>query len=87
MSTTPDDRLDLQIIQLERAWLNRPQHDGRKANAIAGLGVSETTYYQRLNALLSDPGAWSQDFRVMEVVSRRRERSQRQPAARRPASE
>ena len=85
MSTTPDDRLDLQIIQLERAWLNRPQHDGRKANAIAGLG--ETTYYQRLNALLSDPDAWSQDFRVMEVVSRRRERSQRQSAVRRRASE
>ena len=82
-----DDRLDLAIITLERAWLNRPQHDGRKANAIAALGVSETTYYQRLNALLSDPDAWSQDFRVMEAVSRRRERAQRQPSARRPASE
>lgn len=87
MSTNEANRLDLAIITLERAWLHRPQHDGRKANAIAGLGLSETAYYQRLNALLSDPGAWSQDFRVMEVVSRRRGRSQRQPAARRRASE
>ena len=78
MSTNEADRLDLQIITLERAWLNRPQHDGRKANAIAGLGLSETAYYQRLNALLDSPDAWGTDFRVMEVVSRRRERSQRQ---------
>ena len=78
MSTNEGNLLDLAIIQLERAWLNRPQHDGRKANAIAGLGLSETAYYQRLNALLDSPDAWGTDFRVMEAVSRRRERAMRQ---------
>lgn len=71
-------RLDLAIITLERAWLNRPQHDGRKADAIRELGLTETAYYQRLNALLDDPAAWRLDFRVMDTVSRRRFLSMRQ---------
>ena len=33
-------RLDLAIVTLERAWLHRAQHDGRKANAIAELGLT-----------------------------------------------
>ena len=71
-------RLDLAIVTLERAWLHRAQHDGRKANAIAELGLTETAYYQRLNALLDSPDAWGADFRVMDAVSRRRARSMRQ---------
>ena len=78
MSASEGDSLDLAILTLERAWIARPQHDGRKASAIRELGLSETAYYQRLNAMLADPSAWRHDFRVMSTVDGRRRLAQRQ---------
>ena len=86
MPASEGDSLDLAILTLERAWIARPQHDGRKASAIQELGLTETAYYQRLNAMLSDPSAWRQDFRVMSAVDGRRRRAQRQRSVQRPAS-
>ncbi|MBD2760042.1 DUF3263 domain-containing protein [Yimella sp. cx-573] len=71
--------MDFTIIELERHWLHRPQHDGRKANQIRErTGLTETQYYQALNRLLQDPGAWRLDATTMAAVQRRVERGARQ---------
>lgn len=72
-------RLDLVILELERAWLHRRQHDGRKAEAIRqATGLDELAYYQRLRVLLTDESAWRQAPTVMRAVQRRMERATRQ---------
>lgn len=73
-----DDQALLAVLRTEAAWLNRPQHDGRKATVIwESLGLSETRYYQLLNVLLGMPEAWRQDFHTMDVVRRRQEQARR----------
>ena len=64
------------ILDLEK---RRFKYQGAKERAIgAQLGMPVTEYYQRLNAMLADPSAWRQDFRVMSTVDGRRRRAQRQ---------
>jgi hypothetical protein len=61
------DNLDRRILQLEQ---RRYVHPGAKERAIREeLGLSATRYYQRLNALLTDPRA---AIRYPYVVNRLR---------------
>lgn len=47
------------VLELERAWFRRP---GAKAQRIRDeLGMSETRYYQLLNALIDRPEALAAD--------------------------
>lgn len=61
--------LDLAILDLERAWF---RYSGSKANAIADLGMSETRYYQRLNALIDMPEAMERDPLTVKRLQRLR---------------
>lgn len=62
---------DARIIALERVWLHRRQHDGRKEAAIRSAGFDVTAYYQRLVGLLRVRGAWELDYQVMHAVRSR----------------
>lgn len=46
------------VLAFEADWLNRPQHDGRKDNAIrSAFGVSRVRYDQALIAAIASPEA------------------------------
>lgn len=72
--------LERAVLALEVEWWNRPQHDGRKGNAIADLGMSPTRYHQVLARLARDPEAIASAPVVMRGV---RERLRRGSAQRR----
>lgn len=72
------DDLDLAMLDLERGWF---RHSGSKANAIAALGLSETRYYLRLNALIDRPEALAHDPFTVKRLQRLRERRRQQRAA------
>lgn len=61
------------LLDLEREWLNRPQHDGRKAEAVRDrFGLSVTRYYQLLNSVIDSAEALEHDAVTTRVVLRRR---------------
>lgn len=67
-----------EMLAFEREWANRPANDGRKSQAIQyRWGLSETTYYQRLNSVLDTRGALEADAMTTRLLQRRRGRSAR----------
>ena len=71
------------LLAFERAWLNRPQHDGAKEAAIRErFGCSPTVYYQQLVAILDTREALEVDAVTVGVVRRRLARGQRQRVTR-----
>lgn len=61
-----------QLLTFEKAWLNKPQHDGAKMHAVHeqfGLGI--VRYYQALVATLDDPEAWAFDPVTCGIVRSR----------------
>lgn len=60
------------LLVFEKAWLNRPQHDGAKMKAAHDtFGLSLIRYYQALVAALDDPEAWVFDPVTCGIVRRR----------------
>jgi Protein of unknown function (DUF3263) len=67
---------DRAILDFERSWCMR---SGAKEVAIrTELGVSGTSYYQRLRALLDDPDAYEYDPLTVRRLRRQRERRRRE---------
>lgn len=67
---------ELAILDLERSWW---KHPGAKATAIhARLGMSETRYYQQLNALIDRPEALAADPLTVRRLLRLRDRRRAQ---------
>jgi len=64
-----------QILDFERTWRALP---GTKAAAIRQrFGLSDSRYYQLLNAVLDEPGVAAYDPLVVKRLRRRKERRQR----------
>lgn len=62
------------LLDFEREWLNRPQHNGFKAEAMrARFGVTATRYYQLLNAVIDSQEALEHDPVTTRIVLRRRD--------------
>lgn len=67
------------LLNFERSWLNRSQHDGRKEQAIREtFGLSATRYYQQLVAILDTHEALAIDPMTVAAVRRRRDARKRQ---------
>lgn len=67
------------ILDLERYWW---KYAGAKEQAIRQrLGISSTVYYQRLNALIDQPGALAADPQLVNRLQRLRAARQRQRSA------
>lgn len=60
---------DRAMLELERSWWKYP---AAKANAIAEFGMTETRYYQRLNALIDTPEALAHDPLTVRRLQRLR---------------
>lgn len=72
-----------EVLAFERAWLNRPQSDGRKADAITRtFDLGETAYYQRLRAVLGEREALAVDPMTTRILLERMRRRQRTRSAR-----
>lgn len=72
---------DRQILELERNWFKA---QGSKEDAIRErLGLSSTTYYQALNALIDSPEALRADPLLVKRLRRLRASRMRQRNARR----
>lgn len=75
----------LEILRFERKWW---KYSGAKATAIReAFEVSETRYYQELNALLDHPAALEADPLLVRRLLRLREARQRQRSKRRLAAD
>ena len=71
-ATAPDDRASLftAILAIEqRDWPGR----GAKAEAVSGLGLTETRYYQLLNQLIDTPDAYKAAPVLVSRLRRRRD--------------
>jgi len=74
-------RKEREILAFERQWW---KYAGAKEQAIRELfGVSETRYYQMLNALLDNPEALAEDPLLVKRLRRLRDGRQRTRDARR----
>ncbi len=72
---------DLRILELERNWFKMA---GSKEDAIREqLGMSSTTYYQALNALIDTEAALAHDALLVKRLRRLRAGRMRQRNARR----
>lgn len=66
----------LAMLRIEAEWAGRPELDGAKDQAVRyELGLSATTYYQRLNVLIDTEAALAAD--PLTVNRLRRIRSSR----------
>lgn len=62
------------LLDFEREWLNRRQHDGHKATAMRDrFGLSATRYYQLLNAVIDSREAVEHDPVTTRIVLQRRD--------------
>ena len=76
---------DRAILDYERSWWAEP---GPKEAAIRGrIGISATTYYQRLGELLDVPEALDYDPLLVRRLIRDRDRRRRARFEGRPAGE
>lgn len=58
-----------ELLEFEKCWQGRDQHDGAKAHAIrARYGVSPVRYYQRLLSVVQTPVALEVDPVTCRVV-------------------
>jgi len=72
---------DREMLALERLWW---QYSGAKANEIRKrFDLSDTQYYQQLNALLDREAALAHDPLLVKRLRRLREQRQRSRSARR----
>ncbi|WP_445262888.1 DUF3263 domain-containing protein [Pseudokineococcus sp. 1T1Z-3] len=72
---------DQQVLAFERQWW---RYAGAKEQAVRELfGLSATSYYQVLNALLDSPAAMAHDPMLVKRLRRMREQRQRSRTQRR----